>query len=202
MSLNEDNDRRRKRICVMCDCSRGQDPAYVRAARTLGQTSAARGIGIVYGGAGVRLVGALADAACDGGSQVIVIITPDLADLVGHDSARLEHVDRIHQRKDRFADGGSVTIACREHSGISDSQFRASSSTNKAVAPTPVLAGSRAPRCRAQVSLSAASNEATPCLVSWISRGVAHMMEGRLWFRALTGRVNPSASSGWRISWR
>ena len=101
MSLNENNDPRR--ICVMCGSSRGRNPAYVRAARALGQTLAARGIGIVYGGAGVGLMGALADAACEAGGEVIGVITPDLADLVGHDSVRLEHVDTIHRRKERFA---------------------------------------------------------------------------------------------------
>ena len=103
MSLNEDIDRRRNRICVMCGSSKGRDPGYVIAAQALGRTLAERGIGIVYGGAGVGLMGALADAACEAGGEVIGVITPDLADLVGHESVRLERVDTIHQRKERFA---------------------------------------------------------------------------------------------------
>ena len=88
----------------MCGSSGGRDPAYVLAAKALGRTLAARGIGIVYGGAGVGLMGALADAACEAGGEVIGVITPDLADLVGHESVRLEHVDTIHRRKSRFSE--------------------------------------------------------------------------------------------------
>ena len=80
----------------------GRDPKYALAAQAIGRTLAERGTGIVYGGAGVGLMGALADAACEAGGEVIGVITPDLADLVGHESVRLERVDTIHQRKERF----------------------------------------------------------------------------------------------------
>ena len=91
------------RVCVMCGSSVGRDPAYALAAQCLGRMLAQRGLGIVYGGAGVGLMGALADAACEAGGEVIGVITPDLADLVGHESVRLERVETIHQRKERFA---------------------------------------------------------------------------------------------------
>lgn len=91
------------RVCVMCGSSVGRDPAYALAAQCLGRTLAQRGLGIVYGGAGVGLMGELADAACEAGGEVIGVITPDLADLVGHESVRLERVETIHQRKERFA---------------------------------------------------------------------------------------------------
>ena len=92
-----------KRVCVMCGSSTGRDPAYALAAEALGRTLAKRGVGIVYGGAGVGLMGALADAACAAGGEVIGVITPELDDLVGHPSVRLERVDTIHKRKERFA---------------------------------------------------------------------------------------------------
>ena len=109
----------------MCGSSRGRNPAYARAAQALGRTLAARGIGIVYGGAGVGLMGVLADAACEAGGEVIGVITPDLADLVGHDSVRLEHVDTIHQRKHRFAALSDAYIALPGGFGTLEELFEA-----------------------------------------------------------------------------
>ena len=125
MSLNEDIDRRRNRICVMCGSSKGRDPGYVIAAQALGRTLAERGIGIVYGGAGVGLMGALADAACEAGGEVIGVITPDLADLVGHESVRLERVDTIHRRKQRFSELSDGYIALPGGFGTLEELFEA-----------------------------------------------------------------------------
>ena len=125
MSLNENSDRSRKRICVMCGASLGRDPAYVLAAQALGRTLAARGIGIVYGGAGVGLMGALADAACEAGGEVIGVITPDLDALVGHESVRLERVDTIHQRKERFSELSDGYIALPGGFGTLEELFEA-----------------------------------------------------------------------------
>ena len=116
---------RHNRICVMCGSSKGRDPAYALAAQALGRTLAARRIGIVYGGAGVGLMGALADAACEAGGEVIGVITPDLADLVGHDSVRLEQVDTIHQRKHRFAALSDAYIALPGGFGTLEELFEA-----------------------------------------------------------------------------
>ena len=52
-----------RRICVFCGASPGHDPAFVAATRAVGTRLAERGIGIVYGGGRVGLMGALADAA-------------------------------------------------------------------------------------------------------------------------------------------
>ena len=116
---------RRERICVMCGSSKGRDPAYVLAAQTLGRTLAKCGIGVVYGGAGVGLMGALADAASAAGGEVIGVITPDLADLVGHEGVRLERVDTIHQRKQRFAELSDGYIALPGGLGTLEELFEA-----------------------------------------------------------------------------
>lgn len=87
----------------MCGSSKGRDPAYALAAQALARALAERGIRIVFGGGGVGLMGVLADAACEHGGEVIGVITPDLADIAGHESVQLEYVDTIHQRKERFA---------------------------------------------------------------------------------------------------
>ena len=109
----------------MCGSSKGRDPSYARAAQALGRTLAGRGIGIVYGGAGVGLMGELADAACEAGGEVIGVITPDLADLVGHDSVRLERVETIHQRKQRFAELSDGYIALPGGFGTLEELFEA-----------------------------------------------------------------------------
>lgn len=114
-----------KRICVMCGSSEGRDAAYVQAAQALGRALAARGIGIVYGGAGVGLMGALADAACEAGGEVIGVITPDLADLVGHELVQLEQVETIHRRKSRFAELSDGYIALPGGFGTLEELFEA-----------------------------------------------------------------------------
>ena len=113
------------RVCVMCGSSAGRDPAYRQAAEALGRTLAGRGIGVVFGGGGVGLMGTLADAACAAGGEVVGVITPDLADLVGHDSVRLEKVDTIHQRKERFAALSDAYIAMPGGFGTLEELFEA-----------------------------------------------------------------------------
>jgi uncharacterized protein (TIGR00730 family) len=88
-------------ICVFCGAASGRAPAYVAAARVLGKTLARRGIGVVYGGGRVGLMGAVADAALDAGGQVIGVIPQPLLDReIAHDGlTKLHVVDDLHQRK-------------------------------------------------------------------------------------------------------
>jgi uncharacterized protein (TIGR00730 family) len=65
-----------RRICVFCGSSPGRSPAYAQAAVELGQTLVARGLGLVYGGASVGLMGKLADTVLQAGGEVIGVI-PD-----------------------------------------------------------------------------------------------------------------------------
>ena len=55
-------------VCVYCGSSSGGDPIYVEAARTLGRAMAAKGVGLVYGGGGRGLMGALAREVVDAGA--------------------------------------------------------------------------------------------------------------------------------------
>ncbi|MDX6475226.1 MAG: hypothetical protein QOH95_737, partial [Gaiellaceae bacterium] len=52
-----------RRVCVFCGASSGRSPVYAEAARAFGSALAARGLGLVYGGGRVGLMGAVADAA-------------------------------------------------------------------------------------------------------------------------------------------
>lgn len=109
----------------MCGSSEGRDPAYLRGAQALGRCLAKRGVGVVFGGGGVGLMGALADAACAAGGEVIGVITPDLADLVGHKGVELERVETIHQRKERFAALSDAYIALPGGFGTLEELFEA-----------------------------------------------------------------------------
>lgn len=93
-----------RRVAVYCASARGTDPVFVAGARALGAAIAAAGLGMVYGGASVGLMGAVADAAIAGGASVIGVI-PEL--LSGSEIAhcgltRLEVVATMHNRKARM----------------------------------------------------------------------------------------------------
>lgn len=93
-------------VCVFCGSSAGANPAYARAARTLGTELARRGVAIVYGGGHVGLMGMLADAALDSGGTVIGVIPKALADreVAHHGLTELHVVQNMHERKAMMAD--------------------------------------------------------------------------------------------------
>jgi len=101
------------RICVFCGSSPGARPAYAAAAATLARLLAARGIGIVYGGGRVGLMGALADAALEAGGEVIGVMPRSLvAKDVAH--ARLSDLrvaGSMHERKALMAELSGAFIA-------------------------------------------------------------------------------------------
>jgi len=87
-------------VCVFCGSSDAADPAYLRAAASLGKALAEADLKMIYGGGGVGLMGACARAAHDAGGRVLGII-PDF--LVGREQAlaSVEHVvvANMHARK-------------------------------------------------------------------------------------------------------
>lgn len=93
-----------KNIAVYCGSATPQDPRYLELARQVGQALAARGIGIVYGGGRLGLMGALADAALDAGGDVIGVIPGEMVSReVAHAGCTsLEVVTSMHERKARF----------------------------------------------------------------------------------------------------
>ena len=95
-----------RRVAVYCGSANGNDLAFLAEAQALGTAIAAAGLGLVYGGASVGLMGAVADAALAGGSEVIGVL-PDV--LAGKEIAhagltRLELVSTMHERKARMAE--------------------------------------------------------------------------------------------------
>ena len=72
-------------ICVFCGSNAGADPAYLQAAQAVGRGLAQRGVRVVYGGATVGMMGALADAARGAGGEVVGVIPRAIFDReIGH----------------------------------------------------------------------------------------------------------------------
>jgi uncharacterized protein (TIGR00730 family) len=103
-----------KRLAVYCGSATPEDPIYIETARMVGRTLAERGIGVVYGGGRLGLMGAVADAALEAGGEVIGIIPEALvgAEVAHKGCTELHVVSGMHERKARFTDlsDGFVTI--------------------------------------------------------------------------------------------
>ncbi|NJR77789.1 TIGR00730 family Rossman fold protein [Sphingomonas corticis] len=103
-----------KRLAVYCGSATPADPAYLDLARDVGAGLAQRGIGVVYGGGRLGLMGAIADSALAAGGEVIGVIPQALVDAeVAHRGlTELHVVPGMHERKKAFTDlaDGFVTI--------------------------------------------------------------------------------------------
>jgi uncharacterized protein (TIGR00730 family) len=95
-----------KSICVFAGSSSGAHPQYVEAARELGREIAARNYGLVYGGAAVGLMGALADAVLEAGGNVIGVMPEFLVkkEIAHRRLSDLRVVQSMHERKALMAE--------------------------------------------------------------------------------------------------
>jgi uncharacterized protein (TIGR00730 family) len=102
-----------KRICVFCGSRPGNRPEYLEAARELGRLLAERQIGLVYGGASVGMMGALANAVLRGGGEAIGVIPQSLMQLeLAHNHlTELRVVNSMHERKALMAELSDAVIA-------------------------------------------------------------------------------------------
>jgi uncharacterized protein (TIGR00730 family) len=114
-----------RRICVFCGSSPGAKPAYRAAAESLGSLLARRGIGLVFGGGSVGLMGVLADAVLGAGGEVIGVIPHALeAREVAHKGlADLRVVGSMHERKALMADLADGFIALPGGIGTLEEMF-------------------------------------------------------------------------------
>ncbi|MDZ7630913.1 MAG: TIGR00730 family Rossman fold protein [Gemmatimonadaceae bacterium] len=115
------------RIAVFCGSSAGADPRFTAAARQLGTDLAMRGIGVVYGGAAVGCMGAVADGALAAGGEVIGVLTRGLAsrEIAHRGLTSLEIVESMHERKARMAALSDAVIALPGAYGTFDELFEA-----------------------------------------------------------------------------
>ena len=96
-----------RRVLVFCGSSTGSRPEYAAAGRAFGTLLAQRGLGVVYGGASIGLMGAVADAALAAGGEVVGVIPRHLADYeeVPHGGlTELRVVGSMHERKALMAE--------------------------------------------------------------------------------------------------
>jgi uncharacterized protein (TIGR00730 family) len=102
-----------KRVCVFCGSSPGANSQYATLAKGLGGALARRGLGLVYGGGNVGLMGILADAVLSDGGHVTGVIPQSLVDLeVAHAGLPdLRVVNSMHERKALMADLADGFIA-------------------------------------------------------------------------------------------
>lgn len=94
------------RLAVYCGSATPADPDYIALARQVGCALAKRGIGVVYGGGRLGLMGAIADSALEAGGEVIGVIPEALvqAEVAHRGLTRLHTVQNMHQRKALFTD--------------------------------------------------------------------------------------------------
>lgn len=94
------------RLCLYCGSNAGTRPEFVQAARQFGTAIGTRGLGMVFGGGSVGLMGIAADAALAAGGEVIGVITQQLVDAeVAHRGlTRIEVVPSMHERKARLCE--------------------------------------------------------------------------------------------------
>ncbi len=114
-----------KRICVFCGSSAGRSPKLGEAARALGHELARRGIGLVYGGGNVGLMGIVADAVLDGKGEAIGVIPRGLVarELAHRGLSSLEVVETMHERKQRMHDLSDGFVALPGGFGTLDELF-------------------------------------------------------------------------------
>ena len=103
-----------KKLCVFCGASAGTNPEYLTQAQELGRLLASNGIGLVYGGGKVGLMGAIADACLDAGGHVTGVIPEALCmKEVEHRGLNEQHKTRsMHERKEIMAkiSDGFITL--------------------------------------------------------------------------------------------
>ena len=102
-----------KAICVYCGSSPGRLEAYSSAARALGQALVARDLGLVYGGAGIGLMGMIADTVLQLGGRAVGVIPKGLArkEVVHRHLTELHVTQSMHERKTLMAELSDGFIA-------------------------------------------------------------------------------------------
>ena len=112
-------------VCVFCGSSPGARPGYRAAATGLGAAIAERGLTLVYGGARVGLMGAVADGALARGGEVIGVLPRALVTKeIAHEGlGELRVVDSMHERKRQMADLSDAFVALPGGAGTLEETF-------------------------------------------------------------------------------
>ncbi|WP_276540954.1 LOG family protein [Salipaludibacillus agaradhaerens] len=116
-----------KRIAIFCGSSKGGHPIYLEMAAALGRRLAEEKITLVYGGARVGCMGAVADACLEAGGDVIGVIPEKLKNVeIAHDGLTdLYVVKTMHERKAKMADLSDAFVALPGGAGTLEEWFEA-----------------------------------------------------------------------------
>ena len=113
------------RLCVFCGSKTGDQEIYAASARRLGHAMVQRGVGLVYGGGHIGLMGILADSVLAAGGQAIGVIPQNMIDeeLAHTKLTKLHVVGTMHQRKAMMADLADGFAALPGGFGTADELF-------------------------------------------------------------------------------
>ncbi len=113
------------RLCVYCGSSSGRRPHFRKAAASFGERLAGEGIGLVFGGGHIGLMGVVADAVLANGGEAIGVIPQALVDReLAHGSlSELHVVGSMHERKARMAELSDGFVALPGGAGTLDEMF-------------------------------------------------------------------------------
>ena len=116
-----------KRICIFCGSSAGRDPSYLESARLMANALVENGIGVVYGGARIGIMGEVADTVLAGGGEVYGVIPQGLVEKeIAHNGlTELRVVDSMHERKFLMAEWSDGFIALPGGIGTLEEIFEA-----------------------------------------------------------------------------
>ncbi|HEY0294199.1 MAG TPA: TIGR00730 family Rossman fold protein [Bordetella sp.] len=112
-------------ICVYCGSNKGRDPLYIERAQAFGRELARRGLGLVYGGADVGIMGAVADTVLAAGGRVIGVIPESLRtkEMAHQGLTELHVVPTMHERKQLMAEKADGFVALPGGAGTLDEIF-------------------------------------------------------------------------------
>jgi uncharacterized protein (TIGR00730 family) len=129
-----------RRVCVYCGSRSGRADRFSEAAEGLGRLLAGRGIGVVYGGASVGLMGAVADAALAAGGEVFGVIPDRLfGGEVAHGGlTELHVVDSMHERKALMSELADAFVALPGGYGTIEEVVEAATWTQLGIHDKPV----------------------------------------------------------------
>ncbi|MGE0143535.1 MAG: TIGR00730 family Rossman fold protein [Planctomycetota bacterium] len=116
-----------RRVCVYCGARSGARRVFLDAAEAFADVLVARGIGLVYGGASIGLMGAIADRVLAGGGEVIGVLPSALfvAEVAHRNLTQLIEVTSMHERKAEMARLADAFVAMPGGFGTLDELFEA-----------------------------------------------------------------------------
>jgi uncharacterized protein (TIGR00730 family) len=114
-----------KRICIFCGSKSGSNPKYIEAAKKIGAMLAEKKIGLVYGGASIGVMGAIADGVLNNGGEVIGIMPESLMsyEIAHKNLTELHVVSDMHTRKKLMYDKSDLFLTLPGGMGTLDEMF-------------------------------------------------------------------------------